>query len=88
MSKSKKSTKIIEPTTTSELKESEMKSSRTKSKDESNKTSSMIQSIHCKNRDDREGQIIDIWNSNLGEAMSKIEDIIEKYPYIALVCDK
>ena len=90
MSKSKKSTKIIEPTTTSELKESEMKSSKMSSsktkrdKDESMKTS-MIQSIHSnKTRD--EGQIIDIWNSNLQDAMSKIEDIIEKYPYIALVC--
>ena len=33
-----------------------------------------------------EKQIVNIWASNLSEAMSKIEDIIEKYPYIALVC--
>ncbi len=30
-------------------------------------------------------QIKNIWSSNLDEAMRKIEDIIEKYPYIALV---
>ena len=98
MSKPKKSTKIIEPTTTSEMKESEMKShskmssSKTtkskKTKQDESKTTSMISSIHCnKNREDRDGQIINIWNSNLQDAMTKITDIIEKYPYIALVCE-
>ena len=99
MSKPKKSTKIIEPTTTSEMKESEIKShskmssSKTlitktkKPKQDESKTSSMISSIHSnKNREDRDGQIINIWNSNLQDAMTKITDIIEKYPYIALVC--
>ena len=94
MSKSKKSTKIIEPTTTSEMKESEMKSHskmtssshKTKNKDAS-KTSTMMQSIHPKNSRDRdESQIKEIWGGNLQEAMTQIEDIIEKYPYIALVC--
>lgn len=39
-----------------------------------------------KSTDQSEKQIVNIWASNLNEAMSKIEDIIEKYPYIALVC--
>eukprot|EP01083_Nonionella_stella_P067766 179465_1 len=34
--------------------------------------------------DSAASQIIDIWAKNLNEAISKIEDIIDKYPYIAV----
>lgn len=32
-----------------------------------------------------ESQILNVWASNLNEAMSLVEDLIEEYPYIALV---
>ena len=36
----------------------------------------------------REGihQIKEVWQHNLVEAMNEIENIIDKYPYVALVC--
>ena len=32
-----------------------------------------------------ESQILDVWASNLEEAMTLMEELIEEYPYIALV---
>ena len=33
-----------------------------------------------------ESQILNVWSSNLQDAMRLVEDLIEEYPYIALVC--
>lgn len=74
-SKSKKSTKVIEPTTTSEMKIPEQKQIISEMKDDFHGLKPMKDG----------GQIVNIWNSNLEEAMGKIEDIIDNYPYIALV---
>eukprot|EP01084_Bolivina_argentea_P060053 109711_1 len=76
-----KKPKTIEPTTTNE-----MKSNVNTDTSHATERNEILETTEDRIivSEEEQSQIINIWSSNLNKAMTRIEDIIEKYPYIAV----